>query len=82
MRIFIAGATGAIGKRLVPLLIAGGHRVIAATRTKDKVDGLRRTGAEPVLVDGLDRDAVMTAVTSARPEAVVHQMTALAKWTI
>jgi len=79
MRIFIAGATGAIGKRLVPLLIAGGHRVIAATRTKDKVDGLRRTGAEPVLVDGLDRDAVMTAVTSARPEAVVHQMTALAK---
>ena len=77
MRIFVAGATGAIGKRLVPVLVSGGHQVIAATRTRDNVDGLRRAGAEPVVVDALDRPAVMKAVVSARPDVVVHQMTAL-----
>jgi nucleoside-diphosphate-sugar epimerase len=78
MRIFLAGATGAIGKRLVSLLVSGGHHVIAATRSQDKIDGLRTTGAEPVVVDALDRDAMMKAVTSGRPEVVVHQVTALA----
>jgi nucleoside-diphosphate-sugar epimerase len=79
MRIFLAGATGVIGKRLVPMLISGGHHVIAATRTTDKVTGLRAAGAEPVVVDALDRDAVLKAVASARPDVIVHQMTALAR---
>jgi len=79
MRIFLAGATGVIGKRLVPMLISGGHHVIAATRTPDKVAGLRTVGAEPVVVDALDRDAVMKAISSARPDVIVHQMTALAR---
>lgn len=79
MGIFLAGATGAIGKRLIPMLIASGHYVIAATRAQDKVGMLRTSGAEPAVVDALDRDAVMKAVTSARPEVVVHQVTALAK---
>lgn len=78
MRIFIAGATGAIGKRLVPLLVAAGHHVIATTRTEDKTAGLRAQGAEPVVMDGLNKDAVVKAVMSCRPEAIVHQMTALA----
>ena len=51
MRVFLAGATGAIGKRLVPLLVATGHQVIATTRTPDKVTMLRAQGAEPVVVD-------------------------------
>ena len=79
MRIYVAGATGAVGKRLVPLLVARGHRVVASTRTSAKTDELRAWGAEPVIVDGLDRDAVMRAVVAARPDAVVHQMTALAR---
>jgi 2-alkyl-3-oxoalkanoate reductase len=78
MKIFLAGATGAIGGRLVPLLVAGGHHVIATTRTPEKLERLRAQGAEPVVVDGLDRDAVMEAVVSSRPDAIVHQMTALA----
>ncbi len=79
MRIFLAGATGVIGKRLVPMLISGGHHVIAATRTPDKVTGLRALGAEPVVVDALDRAVVMKAIASARPDVIVHQMTALAR---
>lgn len=77
MKIFLAGATGAIGKRLVPLLVSGGHQVVATTRTGSKTDRLRAAGAEPVVVDALDRDAVMKAIASARPEVIVHQMTAL-----
>lgn len=78
MKIFIAGAGGAIGKRLVPLLVSGGHQVIAATRTPGKMDGLRARGAEPVIVEGLHRDAVMAAIVPVRPDVIVHQMTALA----
>jgi 2-alkyl-3-oxoalkanoate reductase len=77
MRILIAGASGAIGKRLVPMLVNAGHAVIATTRTRDKLDGLRATGADAVILDGLDADGVMKTVTELRPEAVVHQMTAL-----
>ncbi|HSK97526.1 MAG TPA: NAD(P)-dependent oxidoreductase [Euzebyales bacterium] len=77
MRIFVAGATGAIGRRLVPLLVAAGHDVTATTRTPAKVQSLRASGAEPVVVDGLDADAVTDAVTSAKPEIVMHQLTAL-----
>jgi nucleoside-diphosphate-sugar epimerase len=80
MKIFLAGATGVIGKRLVPLLIRHGHQVVAMTRSSEKAEGLRAAGAEPVVVaDALDRAAVMAAVQAARPEAVIHQMTALSR---
>ena len=78
MKILLAGATGAIGKRLVPALVAAGHRVVGITRTPSKMDGLRAAGAEPVLADALDEKAVRHAVLSARPDVVVHQMTSLA----
>ncbi len=78
MRIFVAGATGVLGRRLVPLLVAGGHQVAAMTRSPGKAAGLRAAGAEPVVADALDREAVLGAVAAARPEVVVHQLTDLA----
>ena len=78
MRVFVAGATGALGRYLVPGLVAAGHEVTAATRTPGKVAQLRAAGAEPVVVDGLDRAAVIAAVRAAAPEVIVHEMTALA----
>lgn len=78
MRVFVAGATGALGRHLVPGLVAAGHQVTATTRSPGKVAQLREAGAEPVVVDGLDREAVIWAVRAARPEVIVHQMTALA----
>ena len=78
MRVFVTGATGALGRHLVPGLVAAGHEVTATTRTPGKVAQLREAGAEPVILDGLDREAVIAAVRAAAPEAVVHQMTALA----
>jgi 2-alkyl-3-oxoalkanoate reductase len=78
MRVFLAGATGAIGRRLVPQLVDRGHSVVATTRTQDKVELLRALGAEPVVVDGLDAAGVGEAVARAEPDAIVHQMTALA----
>jgi len=77
MRVFVAGATGILGRHLVPDLIAAGHQVTATTRTPGKVAQLQAAGAEPVLVDGLDGEAVTAAVLAARPEVIVHQMTAL-----
>ena len=77
MRVFVAGATGILGRHLVPDLIAAGHQVTATTRTPSKVAQLQAAGAEPVLVDGLDGEAVTAAVLAARPEVIVHQMTAL-----
>jgi nucleoside-diphosphate-sugar epimerase len=67
-----------IGKRLVPLLVESGHEVVGTTRSPEKVAGLRASGAEPAVVDLLDREAVTAAVRLARPEAVVHEATALA----
>ena len=78
MRVFVTGATGALGRHLVPGLVAAGHEVTATTRTPGKVAPLRGAGAEPVVVDGLDREAVIAAVRAAAPEVVVHEMTALA----
>jgi 2-alkyl-3-oxoalkanoate reductase len=78
MRVFVAGATGALGRHLVPMLVAAGHEVTATTRTPGKLAQLREACAEPVVVDGLDREAVMAAVRAAAPEVIVHQMTALA----
>lgn len=77
MRIFVAGATGAIGRRLVPMLAEQDHVVIATTRTARKSDELSGLGAEPVVVDLLDRDATVEAVVAAKPDVVIHQATAL-----
>ena len=78
MRVFVTGATGALGRHLVPGLVAAGHEVTATTRTPGKAGQLREAGAEPVVLDGLDREAVIAAVRAAAPEVIVHQMTALA----
>jgi nucleoside-diphosphate-sugar epimerase len=77
MRIFIAGASGAVGRPLVRQLVAAGHEVTGMTRTPEKAAALRELGAEPVVADALDREAVMAAVRAARPEVVVHQLTAI-----
>jgi 2-alkyl-3-oxoalkanoate reductase len=78
MRVFVAGATGAIGQRLIPKLVAAGHEVTATTRTPAKVERLRALDAVPVVVDGLDAGAATRAVVDAQPDAIVHQMTGLA----
>jgi nucleoside-diphosphate-sugar epimerase len=75
--VFLAGASGVIGQRLVPLLVAEGHQVTGMTRSPGKLDALRALGAEPVLVDALDARSVTSAVGHARPDAVIHQLTAL-----
>jgi nucleoside-diphosphate-sugar epimerase len=77
MKVFVAGAAGAIGRQLLPRLAAQGHQVTAATRSPGKAAMLRELGAEPVVVDGLDAIAVGEAVARAEPEVVIHQMTAL-----
>jgi 2-alkyl-3-oxoalkanoate reductase len=77
MRVFIAGASGAIGRQLAPMLVEKGHEVVAMTRTPEKAGPLRALGAEPVVADALDREAVVEAIVRAEPEAVVHQATAL-----
>ena len=76
LRIFLAGATGAVGRHLVPMLVERGHHVTGTTRSRTKE--LRALGAEPVVVDPLDARAVRDAVAAARPDVVVHQLTALA----
>jgi nucleoside-diphosphate-sugar epimerase len=77
MRIFVAGATGALGRVLVPQLVAGGHDVVGLTRTPSKQDLLRGLGARPAVADALDPVAVARAVAEAEPEVIVHQLTAL-----
>jgi len=77
MRVFLAGASGVIGRPLVPALIAAGHHVTGMTRSPEKVAALRAAGAEAVVVDALDAEAVASAVRDARPEAIIHQLTAI-----
>ena len=77
MKIFVAGATGALGRQLVPQLVARGHEVVGMTRSASKQDLVHRLGARPVVADALDPDAVAQAVASAEPEVIVHQLTAL-----
>jgi nucleoside-diphosphate-sugar epimerase len=77
MKVFVAGASGALGMQLVPQLVAAGHEVVAMTRTPSKQDGLRALGARPVVADALDPDAVASVVGEAEPEVIVHQLTAL-----
>ena len=78
MRVFVAGASGVVGRRLVPQLVDRGHDVVATARTPEKLDALRALGAEAVAMDGLDAASVGEAVATAEPEAVIHQMSALA----
>jgi nucleoside-diphosphate-sugar epimerase len=77
MRVFVAGATGAIGRQLVPRLVAAGHEVHGMTRSKSKQAMLSELGAVPVVADALDADQVAEAVARARPEVIVHQLTAI-----
>ncbi len=77
MRIFLAGATGTIGRRLVSLLIQAGHEVTGSTRAMEKAAGLRAVGVKPVVLDAFDADAVQAAIFDARPEVLIHQLTDL-----
>jgi nucleoside-diphosphate-sugar epimerase len=77
MRVFVAGGSGVLGRRLVPLLISGGHQVTATTTSRVKTGLLEELGAEAIVMDGLDAASVGEAVALARPEVIVHQMTAI-----
>lgn len=77
MRIFVAGATGVVGRRLVPLLVDSGHSVAGLTRTPAKTGLLRELGADPVVADALDEKTIHAAVAAARPDVIVHQLTDL-----
>jgi nucleoside-diphosphate-sugar epimerase len=77
MRVFVAGATGAIGKQLVPRLVAAGHDVHGMTRSESNEAMLRELGAVPVVADALDPDQVAGAVARAKPDVIVHQLTAI-----
>jgi nucleoside-diphosphate-sugar epimerase len=79
MKVFVAGGTGAIGRRLVPQLAARGHEVTASTRSADKFGLLHELGADAVVMDGLDAVEVQDVVAHVRPDAIVHQMTALSR---
>jgi len=78
MKVLVAGATGAIGKQLLPKLVAGGHEVVGMTRSEAKADEVRALGAEPAIADALDPEAVAAAVAASEPEAIVHELTGLA----
>ncbi len=77
MKVFVAGATGAVGKHLVPMLVANGHDVVGMTRTEAKRDQLVASGARPVVADALDADEVKRAVGDAAPDVIVHELTAI-----
>ena len=77
MRVFVAGASGAIGRRLVPKLLEAGHEVTGMTRSEERAERLREAGAKTVVADVFDEDRVRSAMEEASPEAVVHQLTSL-----
>lgn len=77
MRVFLAGATGAIGRQLLPLLLADGHQVTGLTRSRQRAQALKAAGAEPAVADALDREAIRQAVLAARPDAVIHELTSI-----
>jgi nucleoside-diphosphate-sugar epimerase len=77
MKVFVAGATGALGRQLVPMLVAGGHEVFGMTRSPAKQDLIRTLGAQPVVADALDPDAVAQVVAQTEPDVIVHELTAL-----
>src|SRR3954447_17965670 len=77
MKVLVAGATGALGKQLVPRLVANRHEVTGITRSASKQDAVRALGARPIVVDALDPDQVARAVAQAEPDVIVHELTAL-----
>ena len=77
MRVFVAGASGAVGRPLVPMLVAAGHEVTGSTRSQHRAETIRAAGAEAAVVDALDAGALRRAVSDAAPEVVVHELTAL-----
>jgi 2-alkyl-3-oxoalkanoate reductase len=77
VKVFVAGATGVIGRALVPQLVAAGHEVVGMTKSASKQDLVRGLGARPVVADALDPDAVAQAMASVEPEVIVHELTAL-----
>ena len=77
MKIFLAGATGVLGVRLVPLLVDAGHEVVGMTRSPDKVADLIALGASPVVCDVYDRPALVEAVVAAAPDLLLHELTDL-----
>jgi len=77
VKIFVAGATGALGRVLVPQLVARGHDVVGMTRSASKQELVRSLGARPVVADALDPDAVAYAVAAAEPEVIVHELRAV-----
>src|SRR5215211_2616850 len=77
LKVFLAGATGAIGKRLVPKLVDAGHTVVGTTRSAAKRDSMEQVGAKPILLDALDKKAVISAIRSEKPEVVVNELTAI-----
>ena len=77
MRVFVAGASGVIGRPLIDQLLAAGHDVTALARSEDKAASLRARGVEPVIADALDAPALTRAVRDARPEVVINELTAL-----
>jgi nucleoside-diphosphate-sugar epimerase len=79
MKVFVAGATGALGQQLVPALVSNGHEVVGMTSKPEKQDLVLRLGARPVVADALDPDAVAQAVAEAEPQAIVHQLTGLSR---
>jgi len=79
VRVFVAGGTGVVGRRLVPQLVARGHQVTATTTSTARLDLLGQLGADGVVMDGLDAASVAAAVAAARPDAIVNQMTALSE---
>ena len=78
MRVFVAGGSGVIGRQLVPMLVSEGHEVVVSARLSARLGEIRAMGAEAVVMDGLDASSVRDALSAARPEVLVHQMTALA----
>src|SRR6266508_4132726 len=77
MKVFVAGATGALGRQLIPQLVSAGHEVTGMTRSASKQDLIRSLGARPAVADGLDPDEVAGVDAEAEPEVIVHQLTAL-----
>src|SRR5450432_1158060 len=77
MRIFVAGASGVVGRRLVPLLVGAGHLVTGTTRSPEKIGEITRAGATAAVVDVFDAQALVAAVAAAQPDVVIHQLTDL-----
>lgn len=75
MKVFVAGATGVIGRQLLPRLVEAGHTVVAMTRDSDRVSNIRAAGAQPVVLDVFEGDSLQRAVLDAKPEVVIHQLT-------